>query len=547
MFALRWVAKVVFVALFLAPLAAAQQQPTFRSQSELVVVPAVVTDRSGAHISNLKKEDFTVQENGAEQKIAVLEEIHTTTERLDRAAAQPNVFSNYLNGARSERRITIIALDTINTPFLDRANARTELLKFLGNWVTGGEPMSLVVLTRSGVKVIHDFTTDPKILALALQRVRNRNEQLVEEPSLEAGPEESATLNSEVQQVLQMMADAQESMAAFQRRVAATLTLEAMQQIAQSFRGVPGRKSLLWASSGFPFSISDQSMSLNTTGRDSLSDIFPLYERTWRSLSDAQIAVYPVDLRGLTYLGPAADIGRPSRNFRQRVNWSNSERIATFQSVAEATGGRAFYNTNDLAGAFRKAAEDSASYYMLAYYRDAKDTKPGWRKLKVSVNRPGVHIHARSGFFVEKPQPEQTEQQLRGREIALAMSSPIEYTGVGIIASWKPAAEAEAGKKRVPFALTIAANGVAVDEGKDNHVRIDFFAVARTATGDSAGQVGQTIDSHLNPENLAKMQHGGMSYDNALVLQPGDYTVRFVVRDELSGRMGTVSAPLTVK
>lgn len=536
----------MLVTVSLVSVAVAQQQPTFRSQSELVVVPAVVTDHSGAHISNLKKEDFTVQENGAEQKIAVLEEVHTTTERLNRAAPQPNVYSNNLNGARSERRITIIALDTINTPFLDQAHARSELLKFLGNWVTGGEPMSLVVLTRSGVKVIHDFTTDPRILAQALQRVRNRDEHLVDEPSLEAGPEETA-VNAEAQQVFQMMADAQENMAAFQRRVAATLTLEAMQQISQAFRGVPGRKSLLWASSGFPFSISDQSMSPSYPGRDSISDILPLYERTWHALSDAQIAVYPVDLRGVAYLGPTADIGRPSRNFRQRVNWSNSERIATFQSVAEATGGRAFYNTNDLAGAFRKAAEDSTSYYILTYYRDVKDTKPGWRKLKVLVNRPGVHIRARSGFFVEKPQPAESEQQMRGREIALAMSSPIEYTGIGIIARWKPATGAEAGKSLVPFALTIDANGVAVDEGKDNHVRIDFFAVARTATGDSAGQVGQTVDSHLNSENVAKMQHNGMSYDNAIALPPGEYTVRFVVRDELSGRIGTVSAPLKVQ
>ena len=102
MFALRFVTKIAIVTLSLVPVTVAQeQQPTFRSQSELVVVPAVVTDHSGAHISNLKKEDFTVQENGAEQKIAVLEEVHTTTERLSRAAAQPNVYSNYLTGARS--------------------------------------------------------------------------------------------------------------------------------------------------------------------------------------------------------------------------------------------------------------------------------------------------------------------------------------------------------------------------------------------------------------------------------------------------------------
>jgi len=540
---MRFVAKLAVATILLVSLGLAQQQPTFRSQSELVVIPAVVTDHAGAHIANLKKEDFSVQENGVDQKITVLEEVYTTTSRVNRPAPQPNHFSNYLTGALTERRLTIIALDTVNTPLLDQARAKQEMLKFLQDWVSGGEPMSLVVLTRSGVKVIHDFTTDPKVLAEALKRARNRNEQVAEEPSGEAGPEETA-INTEEQQLFQMMADAEQNMVAFQRRVSATMTLDAMQQIAQMFGGVPGRKSLLWASSGFPFSISDQTMSLSTPGRDNVTDILPLYESTWRALSDAQIAVYPVDLRGLVTSVPGADIGRPSRNFPQQAMWNNSERLATFQIIAQATGGRAFYNTNDLAGAFRKAADDSSSYYMIAYYRDAKDNKPGWRKLKVAVHRPGAQVRARSGYFVQKPTTAEGE---RRREMMLAVLSPIDYTGIAFTASWKAEAAAAGGKKRIPYELILAANMLQVDSADNNHITADFFAVSRTPAGQTADQRGQTLDAHLTSGNVAQLLHNGITYENVLELSPGEYTVRFVVRDQLSGRMGTVSAPLKVE
>src|SRR6185312_8479557 len=160
-------------------------------------------------------------------------------------------------GSPGAHRLTIIAIDAINTPVIDQARAKSDILKFLNTWINGGEPVALVMLTRSGVKVIHDFAADPKVLAKALERAKNRNEQVVDEPTGEAGPEEDAT-NAEEQQFLQAMADAQQNFTAFQRRLAATMTLEDLQSIAQAYSGIPGRKSLVWASSGFPFSISDE-------------------------------------------------------------------------------------------------------------------------------------------------------------------------------------------------------------------------------------------------------------------------------------------------
>lgn len=545
---MRFVAKLACIlALFVSPLAA-QDTPTFHAQSQLVVVSTVVTDHAGAHVPNLKKEDFNVRENGAEQKITVLEEVHSVPERLLHAKMQPNVYSNLVAGSPVAHRLTIIAIDGINTPILDQARAKADIIKFLTNWLNGGEPVALVVLTRGGVKVVHDFTADPRVLAKALERAKNRNDHVVDEPTGEAGPEEDAA-NAEEQQFLQALADAQENFVSFQRRVAATMTMEALQSIARAFSGIPGRKSLVWASSGFPFSISDQTMALNPPGREGIENVLQLYNSTWQALNDSQIAVYPVDLRGLVTLMPDASIRRPGRNFNQRMAWGNSERIATFQTIAEATGGKAFYNTNDIAGAFRQAADDSSSYYLLAYYRDPQDTKPGWRKLKVTVNRSGLHVRARSGFFVQKAEAENpSEEQVRKREISLGVSSPLEFTGIAIKASFgTPTTGKKNGTKDVPFELSLSANSVVVDSADKNHLRVDFFAFARNATGETVAQNGRTVEAHLSPESLDKVQHSGTSYNNVLELAPGEYSVRFVVRDVLSGRMGTVTAPLKVE
>src|SRR5258706_2073121 len=111
----------------------AQPAATFSSRSELVLVPAIVTDRSGAHVAGLKKEDFSVLENGAEQKIATFEEIQATTAPVHRAApGATGLFTNAAVGeSEAPRRVNILLLDMVNTAFMDQAYARDQLLKYL--------------------------------------------------------------------------------------------------------------------------------------------------------------------------------------------------------------------------------------------------------------------------------------------------------------------------------------------------------------------------------------------------------------------------------
>jgi len=90
------------------------------------------------------------------------------------------------------------------------------------------------------------------------------------------------------------------------------------------------------------------------------------------------------------------------------------------------------------------------------------------------------------------------------------------------------------------------ANFASVDESDQNHLVVDIAAVARSVNGDVVAELAQRIETHLKSDGLEQIQHSGMTYRNGLQLPPGEYTVRFVVRDSLGNRMGSVAAPIKV-
>jgi VWFA-related protein len=550
----------------------------FTARTELVLIPTLVTDKSGNHISGLKKEDFTVLENGAPQKIATFEEITSDAHRLSRPT-NPNEFSNSVAGGSSNRRITLIVLDFINTRFADQAYARQDLLKYLTQSVDQHEPTALYTLTRTGIHVIHDFTTDPRILVAALHKVKGDAYEMVDSPEeVEAitgtaspdgsagvsgssgssgggtgskgssGGSSAAAVANEAQKLQTMMEDTELNFQSFEQRLAITYTLQGMQQVAQALAVFPGRKSLIWASGGFPFSVSDTTMQLAPAGRDTLSDVLPLYEHTWQLLNDAQIALYPVDVKGLQNVSVAsASISRPGKNFSRNMSWRQLDTQASFQTFASMTGGRAYFNSNDLVKGFRDAVNDSAEYYMLGYYLDQSKTKPGWRKLAVKVNRDHTEVRARSGFFVTNATVD--PENSRTADISSALQSPLDYTSLAMVVHWdKIEPGKEPGKKHANYEMHLAPDAALVNESENNHVMLEFVAVAKTPEGKTVDRpVGQTVEAHLTPEKLAGIRQKGVAYHGAIDLAPGEYTVRFVVRDNLSGRTGSVAAPLKVE
>ena len=515
-----------------------QATPTISSRSELVLVPTLVREKSGKPVAGLPWSDFTLLENGTERKIAVFEEVTTSTARPRRQSSPAGEFTNYLVNEPAPSRVTIIVMDSINTQFADRAYAHDEILKFLKEMAGSNEPIALLLLDREGVRVIHDFTTDPAVLAKALRQLQTGTGAPVAD-SEESLADPSAAHES--QRLTNMMQNMEQNYLAGARMEAALLTLDGLQQIARAYGAIPGRKSVIWASGGFPFSIDNlsQIISSGTVPTPSyMNDILPRYERTWQILNDANIALYPVDVRGLVTLAPSIT------SHGRRSSWlGHMDTISTFREFASMTGGKAYVNTNDLTHAFHDAIEDSASYYMLGFYLPSDDRKPGWRKLQVKVKQTHLQVRARSGFYV---MPEDKDKDnTKYTDMALAMSSPLNFTSLPIQARWIDTMP-NGPKTRATFELLLAADAATVDESDHNHLSVDFEAVAREPTGKIVADNGRTVEGHLRPETVAKVRSSGITYKGGLDLPPGEYSVRFVVRDNLSGRVGSVAAPLTI-
>lgn len=544
--------SVCAVTLFLAfPLCAQTAQTnaaTIRSSSELVLIPAVVNNTSGSHVSDLKKEDFVLKQDGKPRPIAIFEEVKTTTTRVRRAEGEHGTFSNIEPGFAEYRRLSIIVLDSVNTPAPDQANARSALIKFLTEVANSGEPMCLLALTRGGLTLLHDFTDDPKLLAEGVNRPASSAPLIYEEVVDPHHPIDDAAITKLIREQLQSEA----YQASLENKVAASITVQALQQIAKAFRGLPGRKSLIWASSGFPFSLSPGEPAMcdpacPVHGRDEMQSS---YDTLWKLMSDAQIAIYSVDLRTRTSILPMStagmrpsDTGDPQFDIEAKAREKTLDTDSTLRLFAENTGGRAFMGGGNLIQSFHQAIEDDGSYYMLGYYVSPGNTKPGWHRVSLAVHSMGAQIRYRNSFFLSRDTSAPSAQQ----DIRLALASPIDFTGISVSATW---AEREPGKvpgkTLVHFELVMPANFAAVDDSDQNHMVVDIAAVAKNLKGDAVADAAKRIDIHLKPDGLEQIQHNGMTYRGALQLAPGDYTVHFAVRDAIGNRTGSVAAPVNV-
>src|SRR5215472_3988475 len=290
------------------------QEFKFTVSTHLVLVPVIVTDKQGNHVTGLKAEDFEVKEDGVVQKIARLDELTADTVKVQATSGNPKSFTNQVT-AEHPKKLEIIALDQVNTPFVSGAQGYRGLVEFLAKNVDANTLLALVAITPNGVQITHNFTTDPSVLGAEGGKVRatlnpkDTRSQDIPGESTESDAEAvqltallggssvaniaPGSSNALIAQARAAMAQAHAAADASRETQASLITLECLQQIAQYFQGVPGRKSLIWASTGFKFSLgaSPESLTRGTTNED--------WQRTFNMLQDANIAMYPVDVGGL--------------------------------------------------------------------------------------------------------------------------------------------------------------------------------------------------------------------------------------------------------
>ncbi len=537
-------------------------------RTRLILVPTLVKDSRGKFISGLKPQDFTIKDNGKVEPVKVLEEIVAPPAvELAKTQLPPGTFSNSVVTPKAPLRVVIILFDMLNSHFKDQVPARIQLTKYLRTQIAPGTMVALLGLGRGGLRMYHDLTSDTQGLGTELEMAMNSGRH-----SISTNLQDEMSETESNQAFVGHGAFAQTgSHGRDDRKFIILDTLAAFKNIAGAYSSLPGRKSLIWVTTGFPFEIDGSKSSsdgMPALDKDSLMDILDDYQSTWQTLSDANIALYPVDMHGLmtTSMPDASYATKRGGNaqaalgkFENQKQTRNEDNINTMVTFAKETGGKAFYNDNDLVTGFKQAVDDTQSSYLLGYYLPENAT-PGWHKLSVDVNHPGAHVRARTGFLVNKVDPVHPDPKGKSPgavDVDLAMESPMNFTAIPMTVRWidngqVPTAAAATGgliaKRKVAFQITLPPHAATLDETEGQRkVSLNFVAMARTAQGEDAVDFVKKIDGVLRPEVARQLDMGGVKFDSMVVLAPGYYNVRFIVRDNLSGKIGSVTAPLVVK
>lgn len=522
---------------FAKPLWGQQAKPPARDdgrpisvQTEMVRVPAIVTDKSGAPITDLTVHDFVIVENGRPQPIAFFTHIQSTPE-LAKAVQLPDggVTNQYEQGTG---RLTIILLDMVNTSFVDQERARRSISKFLAATVSSTEPVGLMSLNPNGVRVLHDFTTNPSVLADALKMAGGERSiaEITGPVPLDPLGAKHATMTEAIR--LREF-EVQGQVGSFYGASAVKLTLTSLREIGEAFAGIPGRKSLIWATGGLAFPVDDK-----LTTNPWLNGLEMMYQDTWQALNRADIAVYPLDVEGLvnlTYRHPA----QPRRYYTFPTFQTT---VYEMENFAKMTGGRMCYVKTEINGCMREAAADSSDYYVLGFYPEPDPKRTGWRKMAVRVERNGANVQARSSYYAGSKRDAKSGWR---EDVALGLASPLDYTDLPLTVRWTGNTDTN-GSKTVGFQFLLAPGVASVDETDGNHVSMEFGAMAISSQGKIAGQFSKEMEGRLETATASRLVVTGGMFPGQMNLPPGDYQVRFVARDNLNGRMGSISTSLKI-
>jgi VWFA-related protein len=535
----------------------------------MVMVDVVATDNKDVPIKDLKADDFMVQEEGQEQPVRAFS-FHQTEQGSasgqTSASSSPKLPPGYFSNApryKSNGALNVLLLDALNSTLLNQATMRDAMIKLMEKLPTG-QPMAIYLLGNK-LTLVQDFTSDPEVLRKAIAGVKRQGSKLLDNAAgttrMADMPVGSVAISTmmDVPQIKAQLEEFHDQHAAGQADLRVRFTLDALNSLGRYLAGYPGRKNLVWVSETFPFSIVlDKITSQNN--RDFSREV----ATTGSLLSNAQIAIYPVDAKAL---GGNSDfsvgndpnpIGNPAMisttldgEAGKVMNREAEDRMvsrSTMNDLAEKTGGKAFYNTNNIEGAVRRSLEDGSIYYTLGYYPENKTWDGKFRRINIKVARPGVRLHYRAGYYAMEPQSyAKLDQAEKTNELAKAMSLDFPAsTALLFQAAVAPPSASTGNKVLVNYAVD--PHGLTFDLGTDGlqHASVDCAVIVYSEKGEPVQSLSNTMMAALKPEEYQRVQQKSFPCRQTFDLAPGQYLFRLGVRDGHTGTLGTLNAPVTI-
>ena len=529
--------------LLLAAAALPQQQPPrpaarFEAATDLVVVDVTARDRAGNPIPGLRKEDFVVLEDGKPQTISVFEFQNLTLDALPALpepsptagpALQPPPAapSSPSRERYRDRRLLALFFDFSAMPPADQIRAQQAALDFLRGQMTSSDLVAILAFTTR-LRLVQDFTDDRDRLLRIIGAFR---------------PGEAAELGAEAEEAGEEAGeDTGAAFVADQTEFNIFNTdrkLSALESAARMLARLPERKALVYFSSG-----------AGKTGVENHSQL----RSTINAAIRANLAFYPVDARGLLASAPAGDASQAAARGtgifsgqaqrRQRDRFQDQQE--TLYTLAADTGGRALLDSNRLADAIVQAQRDVRSYYILGYYTTNPAQDGRYRRLRVTVaGRPDARLDYRSGYFAAKQFGQFTaadkETQL---EEALLLGDPITDLPVALEVNYF---RLSGNRYFVPVAVKIPGSEISlVRRGGHEETQFDFIGQVRDEKSRLAANVRDAIRVRLDQSGAAQLARRHLQYDTGFTLPPGRYRIKFLARENRTGKMGTFESPFEI-
>lgn len=549
-----------------------QTQPpaTLHVNTRLIEFDVLVQDSHGQPVTGLTQKDFAVTDEGQGMPISFFSVLSPSTSPSESQIAvssqQGPVFTNTPSAHPDvPANLTIILVDALNTPFSDMIYSTQQLVRYLSQL----KPSDHVAIYTLGSKfgVLQDFTTNDAALVEAVKGYQASNASApdakaflkqIRVTAASGGPNEAT-----VAKIEKAFSNIDDAIPLQLRATSVSITLAALREIALHVSGVPGRKNLLWLSGGFPLVLDIKGEStaalsgadLNGASGNPLGFVSggsalemmrsPIYleqlQRTLRLLESANIAVYPVDARGLVAPTSAADPRFANTNTGGPEDTAGAS-IEGMEAIADSTGGRAFFNTNAIATSLGTAQSDAQYSYLIGYYPKTEwDGK--FHKVHIQVSQPGVHVHARQGYFAIAP-PKSPEED-RKLALATAADGSLDSTEIPFTVKTNPMPSSDG--KASNYSVLISVNGGALQftqEGDHWDAHLELIIVQRDAVGKPVARTGNNMSWVIPAAQYQDALNGILTNITKLTLSSGAAEVRFIVRDPNSRELGSITIPV---
>jgi VWFA-related protein len=501
--------------------------------SELVLVNVVVRDRKGNLVRGLKKEDFTVTEDGKRQNVSTfdfenVDEFPTAgpNESTVAGATAPGGLLRPANKAAldgRDRRLMLLFFDFSGMDPEQIERAVDAAKKFMGTKMLPADMIALVSLSTN-MHVDLDFTDDKGKVLSALSAYTSSQGQ-----GFDAGAEGSSEGAAET-------GGAYTPDDTDYNTFSADRKLLALQSIMETLGKISQKKSIIYFSNGITQSGVDNQSALRAATASAVK---------------ANVSIYPLDVRGLQAFPPGGEAQNASLHGQSAYNGnavfndlnSNAGSQETLSTLADDTGGKAFFDSNDFGGVFSQVQKDTSAYYVLGFTSSNALKDGRFRHLKVQVNRQDVKLEYRSGYYAGRDfqhlnRADREQQMTDELEAELSQTDVAVYAGAAYFRQ-------DDSHYYLGVSLVIPGSQIPFVAAKDkDNATIDVVGQVLAGGKLPVGHLRDTVKLAL--DSAQQVRRKNVQYNTGFLLAPGAYHLKFVVRENQSGRMGSFETDVQI-